>query len=465
MLEPGDRVLVAVSGGPDSMALLSFLHDLAPELQLSLHVFHLNHQIRAAAKEEAKFVEQLALNLDIPVTVRAFDVAAYAKKNKLSLELGARKIRYRMYQDIAGEVGAGKVALGHQADDQVETFLWRLLRGSGLTGLAAIPAVRGIYIRPLIEVSRLEIEDYLKERNIPYCADLSNQDLAFTRNRIRHALLPVLEDFNMAVKDVILNTVELARRDEAYLEQVAGRHWDELAEVCRDEVRLPLKAMQSLAPSILSRLIRRAVAVVKGDLEQLEFRHIKRVEEAVAAGEVWRMDLPGGVVARVRYDSLTVFRQESAERHPFQSVQLGIPGTTIIPALGLTFCAEVRHAGEAPSLDQPSTGATYSEAMTRSQRAGAAAKSTLEALLDADKITEPVQIRTRVPGDRFRPLGMRGEKKLQDFMVDEKIPREERDRVLILEANGEIVWVVGHRVDDRFKVTEATQRVLHAMLF
>ncbi|MCK4262385.1 tRNA lysidine(34) synthetase TilS, partial [bacterium] len=240
MLEPGDRLVVAVSGGPDSVALLSILACLSQELNFSLQVAHLNHMFRAKeAEEDALYVKELAKKFSLPITVRKRNVLAFIKRKHLSPEEGARQVRYKFLQDVAEKAGANKIALGQTADDQAETVLIWMLRGSGLKGLTGIPAVRplenSLIIRPLIEVSRSEIEDYLREEGLAVRVDASNLKPVYLRNKIRLKLIPLLaRDYNPNIKSVLSGMSQILRADEECLNEVQERTFKRIVRVKGD---------------------------------------------------------------------------------------------------------------------------------------------------------------------------------------------------------------------------------------
>lgn len=319
MLSKGETVLVGVSGGPDSVALLYLLREIRNEYGISLKVAHLNHGFRKEAADEAKFVGKIADLLDLPITIRAVDVPAIKETNGLSAQEAAREARYVFFAEAAKEAGANRIAIAHTADDQAETVLIRLLRGSGPLGLSGIPPVRKIscqeskvagreplIIRPLIDCSRREVENYLSERNIPFITDSSNLKMDYLRNRIRMELLPFLEGYNPNVKDTLVRTAEVIHRDEQFLYLEAERAYNYIVgqqlvdTYCTYEgISMGLKALKELHPSILSRVIRKAIKEVKGDLKRISFQHITDITCLMDSGEGrWSLHLPGVTVSR-----------------------------------------------------------------------------------------------------------------------------------------------------------------------
>ena len=439
MLTMGDTVLVAVSGGPDSVALLYLLKQAMPLYHLDLHVFHLNHQLRGReADEDAQFVKEFAELLGIPVILESFDVPALMKREKLSLEEAAREARYRLMNQIAASIKADRIALGHQADDQIETFLMRLIRGAGLEGLQSIPPVRDHYIRPLIEVTREDVLQYIDDNRLTYRLDASNEDLSILRNRIRYELVPLLIGYNPQFKGTLHKTIELVRDDQSHLEEITDGVFEALADTGTGIVRIPIQGLLAQSIAIRRRLVRRCIKWVKSNLRGIEFKHIEAVLEGLGSVPVRvELELPGQIIVFAEYDDL-VFGQRSLFEPPvFEPIVLSVPGITTINPLDVEIEAEFVERGDLVF-----------------ERDGEVAH------IDAGKLTGVLMVRTRRPGDSFRPFGMAGEKKLQDFFTDEKVPRRQRNKIPIVESDGKIVWIAGFRIDDSFKVTEETERVL-----
>ncbi len=444
MLEPADKVLVAVSGGPDSIALLHLLHSIDSSFQLALHVFHLDHMMRGkSSAEDAVFVQDQAKALGIPVTSLSFDIPAYIRDKNMSLQEGARIIRYQLLNQVCDQLNFDKIATGHNADDQVETFLIRMIRGTGLSGLTGIPPVRGRIIRPLIGASRTEIEKYLADQELDHRSDESNLKMDYLRNRVRHRLIPLCSEENEGFRDNILNAIMLLREDEAVLTRIADQWFQEAARYENGEILvLQRESLSKLDLAIQRRVLRKAVEIIKGDLKEIEFKHIESALSEMDERGSAQIDLPGRIVILNEYGNIIVALKEHAQgqfRLPSTEIEIKVPGITTIPSLGVDMIAKLE---DIQSVD-----------IGRNARAE-------RAYLDLQRVELPLQVRTRVPGDRFIPLGMSKEKKLQDYFVDNKIAKRKRDRIPIVESQGRIVWIAGMTIDDRAKVTKDTEKVL-----
>ncbi|HXI83292.1 MAG TPA: tRNA lysidine(34) synthetase TilS [Verrucomicrobiae bacterium] len=422
-LAPGEPLLVGVSGGADSVALLSIL----VELGWRPRVCHLNHQLRGVDSDaDAEFVRQLATQYGLPSTIEACTVDRD--------EDSARRARQEFFGRVAERTGIKKLVLAHTADDQVETFLLRLLRGAGVPGLVGIWPERQLgtlrVIRPMLKVRRLEIMEYLAAKKLSYREDKSNTDTRFTRNRIRHGLLPLLErEYNPAIRDVLLNTAEILRDEDFYLlHHVAQRFY--MAACQNDAVNV--KTLANYQTAIQRRVLRFWLGGDSENGPSFTFEQIEAVRHA-ALGDApgAAIDLPDDLVVYREYEWLRKARRKDLE--PVKgNWPLSLSGETVILELGMRFI--LRHSDESPRPKE---------------------------CFDADALGEGLFVRTWENGDRFQPLGMSETKKLQDFFVDEKVPRLKRGRVpLVCTADGRIAWVVGGRIAEPFKVRDDTHRIL-----
>ena len=441
MINPGDRVLVGVSGGADSIALLYLLASCQKELKISLHVAHLNHLIRKGDAElDVRFVQNLAQRLGVPITVESFDVPTYAKDNKLGLEQAARLARYDFFERIAKKIRADKIAVAHNADDNVETFLMRLLRGSGLKGLCGIPPKRGKIVRPFIKVWRREIVDYVTSLKLVPRQDYTNYESKYMRNRVRLKLIPQLKIYNLNIKQIVLQTILLLTEDREYLETKAETTLSQaLLSEQVDELRLDLVQLRKLEFPILGHLLRLGIEKIKGDLLDLAYVHIHEIAEKLNDREKWELHLPGGIFVRGLGNELSISRKKPEPSKKKYYHSFSVPGEINIPELGLTLKATLQQEFAFDEVVKAEDNVAY---------------------VSFSALGSNIIVRNRQEGDRFAPLGLKGTKKLQDFFVDQKIPEEERNNIPIVESNGKVVWVAGFRLDDRAKVTKRTKKVV-----
>ncbi len=440
MFSPGDVVIVGVSDGPDSMALLHILSKLQNKIKISLHVVHLNHKIRGKeARSDMEFVETFSKAHKIPVTCKEIDVKAFAKKEKLSLEDAARRVRYKFYDEVVRKVKASKIALGHTATDNVETVLMRLATGTGTRGLLGIPAKRGKIVRPLIDCGRDEIEEYCKKHKLKPRVDKTNFETKYLRNKIRHKLIPVLESINPNVKNAIKQAIELLHSDYDYLMDMSIKalHGATIKKVS-GSIKLDIDKLLMYPDSIRRYVLRAAIEDVKGDLENITFTHIEDILSKLPDDEKWELHLPNGIFIYGDGDVLEVStsRPEEGKRIHFE-YKLKVGDEIVIKEAGSKIKAEAVAIPKKLKI-----------------------KDKNQALLDLGKTGYGLVVRSRKMGDRFYPFGISGSKKLKDFLIDEKIPAEEKDLVPIVEAKGKIVWIGGHRIDNRFRITKSTKKAL-----
>lgn len=439
MLKPGDVIVVAVSGGPDSICLLSLLHELSGELGISLHVAHLDHMFRGKeSAEEALFVKNVAEKLGIPATIEKRDVPGFCKERGVSPQEGARTVRYQFLQEVAKKTNATRIATGHTADDQGETFLMRLIRGAGPGALSSIPPIRENIIRPLIETTRDEIMAYLKENGIDFRTDPSNAKPIYTRNRIRLSLLPVLKEFNPKVVEALAAEAALLRDENEAVEIAISEITSRTLHRENDTVTITREPFLALPKAFQRKLFRKAVDLAGIDPSLLSMVQIEKTLLFIATAQTGRrLELLHGVCVEREYEK---FILSCGTMRSVFSFSISIPGITVIPELGFSVEGKVFE-----SSDREELGENY----------------LWQAEFDYDKIQFPLAIRSRGEGDWFCPAGMGGKsKKLQDYFVDEKIPRRKRDTVPLLVCGSDIAWIVGFRTDNRFLTDAGTKKRL-----
>jgi tRNA(Ile)-lysidine synthase len=465
LLEKGDKVLVAISGGPDSVALLYALLEIKDEFDLDICVAHLNHKLRGReSDEDQKFVKNLASKLELKFFTKSIDVKKEAKKRKLSLEEGARLVRYRYLENLADRIKADKIALGHQADDQAETFLMRLLRGAGGLGLSGIPPKRGKIIRPLIEIKREEIEKFLKEKGQSYRTDSSNLLPNYFRNKIRLLLLPLIKKkFNPKIVDVLNRASNIISFQQQYVEKNSEEILRLLCKTKKmvrlpsaplrtsrspqkDKIVLDLKKFINYDISLRREIVRLCVKKLNEDRfaspttgsTDLSFDSIERILDLIQKEKSGRkVKLTRNTWAEVTGENLAIYI-EKKKQHAYP---ISLPGEKYLRNLGMRIKSEIVSRSSLPE-----------EIKSKGEEV---------AFLDWEKLKGPFNLRSRKPKDKFKPLGMQGTKSVADFLIDRKVPRYERDEVMLLTTREKIAWIVGYRISDEFKVTDKTKKVLN----
>lgn len=445
MLCPGDRVIAAVSGGADSVCLLHILHGLQEELGIELIVAHYDHGFRPEEDEsETRFVRGLAKGMGLGFHSEKGELST--RTNGASLEEIARDARYAFLDDLSEKLKAHKIAVGHTLNDQAETVIMRLLRGSGPSGLAGIPPVRGRkIIRPLIGIKRDEILSYLEQTGLSYKTDSSNLQTRFLRNKIRLDLMPHLLAFQPRLIEHLGDLAHILR-DEDHFMDLQAEKWlkDKAVESTDEAVQIPIAPFLALPHPLRSRVVRRLLLKARKDLRRIVQRHILSISRLAEGPDPQaEIHLPGGLTIKKVYGLLSLSSDRNPETMPSFSTIDG-PGTYPLKDFHCTLLLETLSAELDPFL-----------------RKG----PQKTALVDADKIRYPLLVRNPQPGDRFVPLGMKGHRKVKDFFIDLKVPSEKRARTPILFSRDEPVWICGYRIDDRFKVTPDTKSILKMTLY
>ena len=444
MTAPGDAVIVALSGGADSVCLLTILKQLATP-EFLLRAVHVHHGIRGAeADRDEAFAQKLCESLSVPLCVAYCHVPAYAAEHGLSEEEAGRILRYQVLEKEAGkweqELPAGsrvKIALAHHRDDNAETILHHLLRGSGLTGLAGIRPVQGRRIRPLLCVGREEIRAYLEAGHISWCEDSTNQSPDYTRNRIRSQVLPLLKTaVNEQAEEHILQAGQIIGQADAYLRQQAEEIWQEA--VCgreEDLAAIPLTAFARQPEILKTYLIRHMLDQLHPGWKDIGSRHFTAIAELAGKPVGSRLDLPGGLMARTGYETLEIVRK--TEREVSVKTESGadgeIHGRQTVPELHMTVFSRQK--------DQEIPKNQYTK------------------WFDYDKIKGTLSVRTRRTGD-YLILPSGGSKTIARYMIDEKIPKEKREQILLLAEGSHVLWVVGFRISGYYKIEEHTENIL-----
>ncbi|MCD4783864.1 MAG: tRNA lysidine(34) synthetase TilS [Candidatus Eremiobacteraeota bacterium] len=441
MIQKKDRVIVALSGGPDSVFLLYALHRLRESLEIDLFATHIHHGIRGKyADRDSEFVEKTCDSLSLPVRIFEHDAPGYAKRKGLSTEEAGREIRLSAYKKAMKEFEASKVATGHTADDQAETVLLRLITGAGKRGLAGIhPEYEGFIVRPLLDTRKEEILRYLQEYKIKYMVDHTNFETDMLRNRVRNILIPLLKtEFNPNLESALCRTAAIFQEEMVYLKQITDSHLDKFAVIKKNEARLNLSGVSSTAPYIMKHLLRELVCRFTGSMKDLTYFHTQNLFNLLLKPSGSSIQLPGNIRAEKEYEFLVISKKMKSDEVELPDLILRIPGSNISKEWNVVIGGEILE--ERPSLDSVNPFTIF---------------------IDFDKCDgKEFQLRTRKPGDRFSPIGMKGIKKVKDYFIDKKIPRAQRNSIPIILCGREILWIAGHRQSRLFRMTPHTKRVL-----
>ncbi|ABK99855.1 tRNA lysidine(34) synthetase TilS [Pelobacter propionicus] len=441
LFAPGDTVILALSGGADSCVLLDILAGLT-EFSPCLVIAHLNHQLRGAESDgDELFCRSLAERYGLPFRSRSLDVAALARRQGLNLEDAGRRARLEFLEDVARSFHATAIALAHHADDQAETVLMRLLRGSGMTGLRGM-SFRGPggRIRPLLNSRRCEIDAYLRARGLEHREDASNRDTAFLRNRIRHELLPLLEQYNPAIRERLVGTAALLADEDDLLEGMAE---DLAARACHfgsDSVSCSLTRLEGEPQALKRRLVRRILAHLTGNGEHVTRRHIQAMEDLMDSPRPnATLNLFRGIRAVREYGTLRLSRGLPPEDLPHEARELPGPGRYILSDGSLLTLAPATAPPDPASL--PAT----------------------VALFDLEKAPFPWRVRTFTPGDRIAPFAMAGSKKVKELFMERRVPRDQRGRIPLIFCGDDLIWVCGLRTSRLAQLDAGSRNIIMAV--
>ncbi|NTV48399.1 MAG: tRNA lysidine(34) synthetase TilS [Geobacteraceae bacterium] len=436
----GDTLVVAVSGGADSSALLDLLINL-PCYNLHLIVAHLNHCLRGDESDaDENFCRDLASRYSLRFEERRIDINSLASDLHLNIEDAGRRARIEFFNEISRKYGAAAVVLAHHADDQAETVLMRLLRGSGMTGLSgmAYRNARG-YVRPLLDITRVEIEQYLNERSLEWREDASNSDTIYLRNRIRHHLLPLLEDYNPAIRSCLATTASIISGDGVLLEELTERSFLESCRMGEGRAVFSLCKFLTLNTALQRRVLRHAFKQLTGTLEGVSARHLEAIFDLTDSDRPnSRLSLPQGIVVVREYDTLMLIRTGEVVLDTDYELLITEPGCYHLPSGGsvvVDLTSEVSFA----------TGSQI-------------------ACFDITKTPFPWFVRTFRPGDRITPFGMSGRKKVKEIFIDRKIPISERRHIPLVFCGDDLIWIAGVCCSELTRVCEGVDNAVKATL-
>lgn len=435
LINSGDTIVAGVSGGPDSVALLHVLCELSKEKGFSVVAAHVHHGLRPEADRELEMVRDLCQGLGVPFYAERVEVMRLAREKKRSVEDAGREERYRVLEEIRQRCGAVSIAVAHHRNDQAETVLMHLIQGTAPHGLQGMLPRRGRVIRPFLDIERSEIMAYLEQQNLPYCIDLSNNDKTYLRNRIRLELIPLLKErFNPAIVDAVARLARIMREENGYWEEQAASKLQEIGEFDANGqvIALDAAALNAL-PGALQRRILWLVLSGKGR-RRISYHDVERVLGLIKARRSGgRVRITGGLWLRREYGRIVIDASKGPAPAAF-CYPLVVPGRLEVPEAGITLVTRFLD-----SADQTRSG-TW--------------------LFDWDVMEKPLFVRSKRPGDRFRPSGFNGTRKLKDYLIDLKVPRSKRDRIAVLASESEIYWVIGYRTAERGRVGPETKRFL-----
>lgn len=444
MFQRGDKVIVAVSGGPDSIALLNILHELKKDLQIEICAAHVNHCLRGEeADADEEYVRRFCENLNINFKSKRVDINELAKARNISSETAGREVRYEFFRKLREDIKAQKVAIAHNANDQAETVLMRIMRGTGLEGLIGIRPVRDeIFVRPIINNTREEVEEYCRKNKLNPRIDKTNFQSIYSRNKIRLELIPYIQqNFNKDIISVLNRLADTIKTDNDYLEIISKEKYKKYCEISEKKVIISKEAFLE-HQSIITRIIRLALYNITGSLNNFEKIHIYDVMDIQKNTTGKRICLPKDVYILNNYGDIIVHDGSSYNKEVNTKEYLLREGVNKLKELKLRVAiriidAEIRMNFRSTELIK---------------------------YFDYDKIGGNMTLRFRRDGDRIIPLGMVGSKKLKDLFIDLKIPKEQRNEIPLICFNDQIAWIVGYRVSESFKISKNTRKVLEVKI-
>ncbi len=446
LIKSGDKILVALSGGPDSVCLLNILYNLKDKLGIEIGAAHLNHMLRDKdAFEDEEYVKELCKSLNIPCFVKRVDINEYSKEKKMSSEMAGRDARYSFFEEVIKEHGYNKIATAHNANDQAETILFRLMRGSGIEGLCGIKVSRDNIIRPILCLSRKEVEDYIEINKLNPRIDKTNFEKIYNRNKIRLDMIPYIkENFNEDIIQTLNRMSVLLQKDNEYIEKSAGSFYERYC-IEQPDYFIIKKEMFDNHEAVLTRVIRCALTNFSKTHYDFEMKHIYEICNLAKNNSGKSIDLPNKIYAENIYGDIYI-KEKSIINNGSLKNDITINKSDING-----FKIDFQNYNIEFSVISNDLSLNFK-------------KSKFIKYFDFDKIDNFISIRNRKNGDKIIPLGMNGSKKLKDIFIDMKIPKEERDCIPLLCLDDNISWIVGIRVSEEYKITNKTKNILKVIV-
>lgn len=441
LIEKGDGIVVGLSGGPDSVCLLHLLCSIRDEMELKIAAAHINHMIRGVeADGDEEYAKNLCKRLDVKFFVLRKDVEEYGREKGMSSETAGRDVRYNFFNKIKDDLNYQKIATAHNANDQAETILMRIMRGTGLDGLGGIPVKReGKYIRPILFMKRKEVEDYCKNNNLEPRIDGTNLEKLYSRNKIRLDILPYMRDnFNKDVVEAINRMALLLQDDNNYILKEVDNHYKKECIVYKDRVVIKKEAF-NYENAIINRIIRKAIKDVNGSKYDVEMKHIKEVIDLQRLEGNKKIDLPGNVFVENVYGDINI-KIKTIKEEKIEDIFLNINGISE---------KEINYGDY-----------IFKFKLIENEKNMNFSEKNNTRYFNVDNVNDNIIIRRRKNGDKIVPLGMKGSKKLKDLFIDMKIPKEERDLIPIIQFGDDIAWIVSYKLSDKYKVTKDAKKIL-----
>lgn len=448
LIKKNDNILVALSGGPDSICLLHVLHSLKEELSLTIGAAHINHMLRGVESTcDEDYVEKFCEKLSIPCYVARIDIDYIAKKSGISHEMAGRDERYKFFESISNKHGYNKVAIAHNANDQAETVIMRMMRGTGLEGLCGIRAKRGEkIIRPILSISREEIEEYCDEKKLEPRIDKTNLENIYSRNKVRLDILPYMkENFNSDIMQTLNRMASILQRDDEYINKQCNKYYEEHCRM-KSEGLFINKNIFKLDDAIITRVIKKSLIDYSGKYTNFEMKHIYDVIDLANRGTNKRINLPNDIIAENIYGDIYLkHKNKKVENNEIENNEIVVLKKELNNNTFIfkNYIVNIEVINNKNNIEF--------------------SNNDLIKYFDYDNIVEGIIIRTRKDGDKIRPLGMKGNKKLKDIFINNKVPKDDRDSVPITCFDNNIAWIVGHKVSEDYKITQKTNTIIKIM--